>query len=166
MWRVKDRSGGHLTWSCHSPGWSPSCQTPAPEASRSLFGWSVKKRMSRTLFYMPNNANNHICSTCHSHGIVSFDISSSSYQVQNDLSSIENDLRVKVSLESIQLQRETLKLRWRRLQIHRGPCVVCNVKRAYVVHCFADLWFWLVLEIGPLGPVEGDGASGLWGKST
>ncbi len=28
-----------------------------------------------------------------------------------------------------------------------------------MVDRFADLWFWLVLEIGPLGPVEGDGAS-------
>jgi len=30
-----------------------------------------------------------------------------------------------------------------------------------MVDGFTDLWFWLVLEIGPLGPVEGDGASGL-----
>ena len=36
------------------------------------------------------------------------------------------------------------------------------VRSAYVVHCFADLWFGLVLEVGPLGPEEGDGASGLW----
>lgn len=30
-----------------------------------------------------------------------------------------------------------------------------------MVDCFADLWFWFVPEIRPLGPVEGDGASGL-----
>lgn len=33
------------------------------------------------------------------------------------------------------------------------------MKKAYMVDCFADLWFWLVLEVRPLGPVERDGAS-------
>lgn len=35
-----------------------------------------------------------------------------------------------------------------------------------MVHGFADLWFGLVLEIGPLGPVEGDGPSRLQGDKT
>lgn len=30
-----------------------------------------------------------------------------------------------------------------------------------MVDGFADLRFWFVLEVGSLGPVEGDGASGL-----
>lgn len=33
------------------------------------------------------------------------------------------------------------------------------MKTAYMVDCFADLRFWFVLEVWPLGPVERDGAS-------
>lgn len=33
---------------------------------------------------------------------------------------------------------------------------------SYMVGIFADLGFGLILEVWPLGPVEGDGSSGLW----
>lgn len=58
MWGVRDGAGGSLTWSCRYPSQSPSCQMPAPEAFLSPFGWSVKKRTSRSVL-SKNHANNH-----------------------------------------------------------------------------------------------------------
>lgn len=39
-------------------------------------------------------------------------------------------------------------------------------KASHVIDAFADLWFWFVLEVGSLRPVERDGASSLWTKIT
>lgn len=39
---------------------------------------------------------------------------------------------------------------------------LCKIRvKTDMVNHFADLWLWLVLQIGPLRPIERDGASGL-----
>lgn len=108
---------GNLTWSCHYPSLWPSCQMPAPTAFLSLFGLSVKKQNKENKEALQTIAYGYLCFYCYFiwlwrlyYGLVnvlcSNHLTDFSYQVQSDLSSIEDDLGVKVSLESIELRRK------------------------------------------------------------
>lgn len=58
---------------------------------------------------------------------------------------------------TIQIQKETFFL---------NISLKVSIRTAHMIDCFANLWFWFVLEVGPLGPVKGDGSSSLQFKKT